>query len=105
MSVEEQIKQKLNSQLNVELLEVINESSFHQGPATAETHFRILVISSDFEGLSTVRRHQKIYKILADELSGPIHAFSQKTLTPKEWQESMSLSHASPNCMKHTDRV
>ena len=96
MSVEEQIKQKLSSQLNIELLEVINESAFHQGPASAETHFRVLVVSLDFEGLSTVQRHQKVYQILKEELSGPIHAFSQKTLTPKEWQEGPVLSPSPP---------
>ncbi len=99
MSVEEQIKQKLNSHLNTALLEVINESAFHQGPAHAETHFRVLVVSEDFEGLSTVQRHQKVYRILAEELSGPVHAFSQKTLTPKEWQGGVVVS-PSPPCHK-----
>ena len=99
MSVEEQIKKKLKSQLNTALLEVVNESAFHQGPVNAETHFRVLVVSSDFEGLSTVKRHQKVYQILAQELSGPVHAFSQKTLTPKEWQGGEVLS-PSPPCHK-----
>ena len=99
MSVEEQIKQKLKSNLNIALLEVVNESAFHQGPVNAETHFRILVVSPDFEGLSTVSRHQKVYRVLAKELSGPIHAFSQKTLTPKEW-EAGSVISPSPPCHK-----
>ena len=96
MGVKDQIEIKLKSKLNVELLEVINESSFHQGPAEAETHFRVLVVSPDFEGLNQVRRHQKVYQVLSEELSGPIHAFSQKTLTPKEWQAGTSLSPSPP---------
>ena len=99
MSVEEQIKHKLKSHLDTALLEVVNESSFHQGPANAETHFRVLVVSQDFEGLSTVQRHQKVYRILAEELKGPVHAFSQKTLTPKEWQVGVT-SFSSPPCHK-----
>ena len=98
MSVEGNIKQKLKSALNIELLEVINESPMHQVPPDSETHFRILVVSNDFEGLSTVKRHQKIYQILSKELAGPIHAFSQKTLTPKEWKALSSPPSESPPC-------
>ncbi len=84
--------------MDISLLEVINESAFHQGPADAETHFRVLIVSKDFKGLGTVRRHQKVYQILKEELKGPVHAFSQKTLTPEEWSAVSTPAPASPPC-------
>ena len=46
---------------------------------------RLRVISIEFEGLSKVKRQQKIYGLL-DELikSGEIHAVTMLTLTPEE---------------------
>ena len=48
--------------------------------------FRLAIISDKFEGVSSVKRHQMIYKLLNDELrrEGGIHALSLKTATPKE---------------------
>ena len=100
MRVENKIRQKLQSHLHIELLEVINESPNHQVPEGAETHFRILIVSKDFEGLSTVKRHQKVYQILVEELQGPVHAFSQKTLTPSEWSALDTPVPTSPPCQK-----
>ncbi len=43
------------------------------------------IISSDFNGLNTVKRHQLVYKLLKEHItSGAIHALSIKALTPKE---------------------
>lgn len=100
MSVEGKIRQKLESHLNIKLLEVINESANHQRPESAETHFRVLIVSSDFNNLSVVKRHQKVYQILKEELKGPIHAFSQKTMTPEEWDAQDSPILSSPPCQK-----
>ncbi len=100
MSVEDKIRQKLQSHLNIDLLEVINESPHHQVPEGSESHFRVLIVSKDFEGLSTVKRHQRVYEILGEELRGPVHAFSQKTLTPEEWKGVDSSVSPSPPCQK-----
>ena len=100
MNVEERIRQKLESHLDIYLLEVINESPYHQVPEGSETHFRVLIVSKDFKGLSTVKRHQKVYQILKEELKGPVHAFSQRTLTPEEWETIDSPAQPSPPCQK-----
>ena len=100
MSVENAIRQKLQSALDVELLEVINESPYHQVPEGSESHFRVLIVSKDFEGLSTVKRHQKVYKILSEELQGSVHAFSQSTFTPQEWSTAGVVPTSSPPCQK-----
>ena len=100
MSIEGKIRQKLESHLNISLLEVVNESFNHQAPEGAETHFRVLIVSNDFKGLGVVQRHQKVYQILKDELNGPVHAFSQKTMTPEEWASVSAPVSPSPPCHK-----
>ncbi len=47
-------------------------------------HFFATIVSSEFEGLSRVRRHQRVYSALGDRMREQIHALSMKTLTPAE---------------------
>ena len=52
-------------------------------------HFFATIVSSEFEGLSRVRRHQRVYAVLGDRMKEEIHALSMtKTLTPAEWAAS-----------------
>ncbi len=48
-------------------------------------HFFATIVSSEFEGLSRVRRHQRVYTALGDRMREQIHALSMKTLTPTEF--------------------
>jgi len=87
-SVEEQIRQKLLVNLRPIRLDVINDSERHAGhrssPGTGNSHFQILIVSPEFEGKSRVERHRLVNAVLADELSGPIHALGVKALAPGE---------------------
>ena len=47
-------------------------------------HFFATIVSSAFEGLPRVRRHQAVYAALGDRMREEIHALSMKTLTPAE---------------------
>jgi acid stress-induced BolA-like protein IbaG/YrbA len=47
-------------------------------------HFFATIVSSEFEGLSRVRRHQRVYAALGERMKEQIHALSMKTLTPAE---------------------
>ena len=51
-------------------------------------HFFATIVSSEFEGLSRVRRHQRVYAALGERMKEQIHALSMKTLTPTEFQGS-----------------
>ena len=88
MSVAEQIQRKINGRLSPSKLEVIDESHLHAGHAGAreggQSHFRLLIIADQFEGLTRVARQRLINDILREELAGPIHALAMKTLTPEE---------------------
>lgn len=98
MIIQQNIEQKLQQALAPEHLQVINESSGHNVAPGSETHFRLLVVSNAFEGLSAVKRQQRIYGILADELAGEVHALTMQTLTPEQWQQDSTVAQ-SPPCL------
>ena len=54
------------------------------GSADAETHFKIEVVSHEFEGKSLIMRHRLVYGLLDAELKGGVHALALKTKTPDE---------------------
>ena len=48
------------------------------------SHFAALVVSSEFEGLRPLQRHQLVYKALGERVGREIHALSIRALTPAE---------------------
>lgn len=48
-------------------------------------HFFATIVSAEFDGLTRIRRHQRVYAALGDRMREQIHALSMKTLTPAEW--------------------
>jgi len=97
--VQRAIEQKLNLQLKPTMLTVENESHMHSVPPNSETHFKVVVVSELFEGLSRVKRQQLVYKILSEEIAGPVHALAQHTYSPSQWQEKNGHTPDSPNCL------
>ena len=88
MKIAEKIEKSLRAGLAPEILEVKDESHLHAGHAGArpggESHFRLLIVSSRFEGLSRVARQRAVNDILREELKEKIHALAMRTLTPEE---------------------
>jgi BolA protein len=98
MTLQEIIQRKLSERLAPEHLDVINESSMHDVPPGSESHFRLLVVSSRFEGMPLVQRHREVYRILAREKEDSIHALAMETLTPREWEARGRHTLSSPPC-------
>lgn len=48
--------------------------------------FAALIVSKQFEGKGLLQRHRLVNAALTEELK-TIHAFSQKTFTPAQWEE------------------
>ena len=49
-------------------------------------HWFGVIVSTAFEGLRPLQRHQKVYATLGDKMhNDEIHALSMKTFTPAEW--------------------
>ena len=80
MCVQSGIEKKLIENLNTSHLEVINESNNHNVPACSESHFKLVMVSDDFEGKNLLARHRLVNKILEDELKNKINAFATSEL-------------------------
>ena len=52
-----------------------------------QDHFSVIVISSEFEGVSMITQHKKIYDALEDMVTKEIHALQIKTLTWEQWKK------------------
>lgn len=98
MSIETDIYHKLQTGLQPQHLEVINESHRHNVPPGSESHFKLVVVTPEFSGKPLVARHRMINKLLAAELAGPVHALAIHTFTPEEWAAT-GQAPASPPCM------
>jgi len=96
--IESIICQKLEKAFSPDVLEVTNESASHNVPEGSESHFKVVVVASDFQGKSAVKRHQAIYGLLADELKSAIHALSLYTYMPDEWEQLKAVPQ-SPKCL------
>ncbi|MFJ1572197.1 BolA family protein [Pseudomonas sp. NPDC088322] len=93
MNMQQRIEQQLVALANVHL-EVLDESHMHS--RGLETHYKAVLVSEQFAGLNSVKRHQRVYATMAD-LMGQIHALAIHTYTPEEWAK-VGAAPASPVC-------
>jgi BolA protein len=88
MTMKELITQRLNEQLAPTHLQVEDESHQHIGHAGwragGETHFRLDIVSSAFEGKSRVERHRLVNGALADAFAAGLHALAITARAPRE---------------------
>ena len=99
MSVQREIEQQLTREFSPQFLEVNNESHQHSVPANSETHFRVVLVSDQFDNRRQVARHQLVYRALASQLAGPVHALALHTYTAAEWQARQEQAPVSPECL------
>ena len=51
-------------------------------------HWYATIVSTQFEGLRLIQRHQKVYATLGQKMhTDEVHALSMKTYTPNEWAQ------------------
>lgn len=78
------IYDKIYKELKPDFLEVIDESHLHKGHGNfigeSGTHLRIIINSTELSKLSKIKAHQRIYKILDDELKQNLHALAIKLI-------------------------
>lgn len=66
---------------------VDDESHLHAGHAGAASgggHYRLRLVSPQFEGLGKVARHRLVYDCLREMMQKEIHALAMTLLTPDE---------------------
>jgi BolA protein len=91
------IEEKISAGLAPSYLEVINESANHNVPAGSESHFKLIIVSPQFEGRRTLHCHRMVYAMLEQELAGSVHALALHTYTDEQWRE-VENAPDSPNC-------
>lgn len=81
-----ELREILAQHFHVTSLDVIDQSAAHAGHQGNKGggYFDVRLVSSDFQGLSRVARHQKIYGLLPGKIGAEIHALSIIALTPEE---------------------
>ena len=99
MRVQRSIETKVAEELKPVYLDVTNESAMHNVPADSESHFKLVIVSEKFAGLTRIKRHQTINGILEKELREDLHALSMETLTAEEWEQRHGRTFDSPACL------
>jgi len=84
------IRTILETTLDAEHVQIVDDSALHAGHLGAQGgggHYRVLVVSPRFEGLSRVAAQRLVYQALGDLMTTDIHALEMRTLTPEQWQQ------------------
>ncbi|AJQ95201.1 BolA family protein [Gynuella sunshinyii] len=97
MSIQQRMRSLLEAEFSPVALDLINESHMHSVPDGSESHFKLVLVSDLFTGLPKVKRHQLVYKVLAELLAGPVHALAMHLYTKEEWGDASTPD--SPQCM------
>jgi stress-induced morphogen len=81
------------SEVERRLLEAFPGSEVEISDLTgSQDHFQARIVSALFEGKSPVEQHQLVYRALAEEMQGPIHALALRTYTPSAWARAQGTS-------------
>jgi BolA family transcriptional regulator, general stress-responsive regulator len=84
MSIKDTISAKLSSRFTPAFLDVVDESMLHQGHGGwregGETHFRVRIATSHFDGMSRVAQHRAVMETLDAELNDRVHALAIEVL-------------------------
>jgi len=82
------IRATLENVLDAEHIEIEDDSALHASHLGAQGgggHYRVLVVSPRFEGLSRVAAQRLVYQALGKLMATEIHALEMRTLTPDQW--------------------
>ncbi|VAW49268.1 Cell division protein BolA [hydrothermal vent metagenome] len=95
MDLQSQIEKRVEGCFSVSYFTLKNESHLHSR-GEPESHFKMILVSNDFEGVSKVKRHQSVYKALLDIMLA-LHALALHLYTEQEWREQSNIP-VSPLC-------
>lgn len=101
--IQTSIIKKVEKEFKPVHFEIYNDSYKHAHHAglrgasnTTESHFRMVIISDAFKGMTLPARHRTVYKLLDDEIKiSGVHAIQLKTKTVEEWDKEQQRIKAS----------
>ncbi len=98
MIIYDAIIECLNREFAVEHLFLENESSMHNVPPNSESHFKLVIVSNNFNDMPNVQRHQAVYSAL-NNVMNKIHALSIQAFSIDEFKTNPVILE-SPDCSK-----
>lgn len=98
MTIQQEITQQLERNFSPVHLAVENESHMHNVAPGSESHFKVTIVTEQFEGLMLIKRHRAVNAELKTILD-KIHALALHTMTPNEWFEKGGAVADSPPCL------
>ena len=89
-SIENEIKNKFSKKMDLIHFEMKDFTGRHLNHKTHEGgfHLEAIIVSNDFQDLTLIKRHQKVYEAIGDLMKHEIHALSMKTLIQSEWEKT-----------------
>ncbi|CAL1284596.1 unnamed protein product [Larinioides sclopetarius] len=88
---EDYIQKKLEKELEATFVSVEDMSD------GCGAKFNAIVVTPKFEGVSLLQRHRMVNEVLKEEMNS-IHAFTQKTLTPEQWEKQKPAKEGNMKC-------
>lgn len=99
MSKQIELTERLTREFNPQFILVENESHMHSSGRGADSHFKVVLVSDKFAGVSQVARHRQLYQFLAADLQNGIHALALHLYTLSEWEDREQTPPRSTNCV------
>lgn len=86
MTIADSIRQKLQTAFpGSTYLELENESHTHSVAPGSETHFRLVLVSEQFEGVDRISRQRRVMELFDEERAKGLHALTMRLMSPGEW--------------------
>jgi BolA protein len=89
----DRIRERLTATFSPLDCQLHDESALHAGHAGAASgggHYRLRLVSAQFEGQSRIVRHRLVYDCLHDMMHAEIHALAVIALAPSEVSKEAS---------------
>lgn len=87
MNRTEKLRHKIESTFAPVSCQIVDESALHTGHAGAASgggHYKIHIVSAQFEGLNRLSRHRLVYDAVGDMMHAEIHALAITAVAPSE---------------------
>ena len=90
MNLVQEIKSRLKKTIAIDHLTIMDDTGKHLRHQHYDggRHFKIIIVSSTFEGVSLLDRHKLVYQALDGMIKNEIHALGLKTIATSEWEKN-----------------
>ncbi|QCI25662.1 BolA family transcriptional regulator [Buchnera aphidicola (Sitobion avenae)] len=96
----EKIKKYLISKIQINLIEIYDDSPFHNHTEKGLTHLRITIVSNHFIDQKLIDRHRIIFAILSELFKKKIYSLTLNVYTLHEWNDKKFKKNNNSKCLK-----